>query len=335
MLRKKSLEIRSRLESNTLHWSALITSLNDLINWCKTQHNQIILKKKSIQPDSINLQRHINEFKVFMCNIEYKKSIIESTINSAKLFYNDKKKVTGKVMNGNDESDDDDDEYEDELIIDQDIETQEDFINILSMDEIQQAEFIVNKVEKKLENLQNLWRKLNKNTTSFNERLIKIAHDIQLLNRTFDNLNLKLNESETQIIKLNVPENIDNEQLAEELDSIKCLQNKVASYQALVDDMSLKYNNFNHDINQLVISKNNLIANSSIESKYQDLIRRWTHLTNLLQEKYTNLYNFIEITGANIFLKLNESVQQPWQRGILSHNKLPYYIKYVAKYKNF
>ena len=83
---------RSRLESNSTQWSALLSSLKELTHWCKSQQQQIVIKKKELQPDINIINKQIEENKVFMCNIEYKKSIIESSLTSAKLYYDDRVK---------------------------------------------------------------------------------------------------------------------------------------------------------------------------------------------------------------------------------------------------
>ncbi len=64
LLRKKSLEIRSRLESNSSQWSALLGSLNELIIWCKNQYGQVDSKIQTVQADPVALQKQINDFKV-------------------------------------------------------------------------------------------------------------------------------------------------------------------------------------------------------------------------------------------------------------------------------
>ena len=70
----------------------MLSSLKELIQWCKSQQQQIVIKKQFLQPDLNITSKQINENKVFMCNIEYKKSIIESTLASAKLYYDDRVK---------------------------------------------------------------------------------------------------------------------------------------------------------------------------------------------------------------------------------------------------
>lgn len=73
LLRKKSLEIRSRLESNSAQWSALLNSLKELIQWCKDQQQEICIKKHVLQPDLNSICKQINENKVnFLLNKNFK-----------------------------------------------------------------------------------------------------------------------------------------------------------------------------------------------------------------------------------------------------------------------
>ena len=80
------------MESNSAQWAALLNSLKELIHWCRMQQQEISMRKQSLQPDLNLVYKQINENKVFMCNVEYKKSIIESTLASAKLYYDDRLK---------------------------------------------------------------------------------------------------------------------------------------------------------------------------------------------------------------------------------------------------
>lgn len=63
-LRSKSLEIRSRLESNGAQWSALLHSLRELIQWCRVQQKEIDARKRNLQPDLNLVAKQINENKV-------------------------------------------------------------------------------------------------------------------------------------------------------------------------------------------------------------------------------------------------------------------------------
>ena len=159
-----------------------------------------------------------------------------------------------------------------------------------------------------------------------------LYQSFQQLNKIFDLINQKLNEHEHLISKLDDynEENKEklineNDKLAGNLDRIKSLQLLLFSYQSLIEDMSLKYRNLK---DELVNISSNVV---SIDDKFNDLNKRWLTLNNLLQEKYNNLYNLIEISGADIFLKLSESVQTPWQRGVSQINKLPYYINHATE----
>ena len=261
-----------------------------------------------------------------MCNVEYKKSIIESTINSAKLYYSN-----DKSSRNTDDDDDNVDEFEiNDLKVDENL--QDDFLAIIQLNEAEQSKFIINKIEIKVKILRYLWKTLNKKSQEHNFYLKNLYQSFQQLNKIFDLINQKLNEHEHLISKLDDynEENKEklineNDKLAGNLDRIKSLQLLLFSYQSLIEDMSLKYRNLK---DELVNISSNVV---SIDDKFNDLNKRWLTLNNLLQEKYNNLYNLIEISGADIFLKLSESVQTPWQRGVSQINKLPYYINHATE----
>ena len=253
-----------------------------------------------------------------MCNVEYKKSIIESTINSAKLYnINDSQNNFDNIN---------------DFIENIDEQLNDDFLNIMQMNETEQSKFIINKIESKVKILKFLWKNLNKQMQDFNFYLLNLYQSMQQLSKSFELINQKLNENEHLISKLsdyseqNKEKLIhENDKFAENLDQIKNIQLRLNSYQPLIEDMNFKFNNL----------KENLMQAQSpimlIENKYNDLNKRWSALNNLINEKYNNLYNLIEISGADIFIKLSESVQTPWQRGISNVNKLPYYINHATE----
>ena len=302
------------MESNSSQWTALLNSLKELITWCRNQTNQIDSRKQSVQTDTSLLQKQINEFKVnlneynslsnfnefflkvFMCNVEYKKSIIESTINSAKLYNNENDKKSAYDV------DDNIDLLElNDLNIDEEIN--DDFLSIIQMNETEQSKFIINKIETKVKILKYFWKKLNKRTQDYNFYLINLYQSLQQLNKICDSVNQKFNEYEQLISKLeeyseNSKEKLinENEKLAENLNYIKNLQSGLNKCQSQIEDMNLKYRNLKDELIQIsppVIS---------IDDRCNDLNKRWLALNSLLQEKYDNLYNLIEISGADIFL---------------------------------
>ena len=260
-----------------------------------------------------------------MCNVEYKKSIIESTINSAKLYNNENDKKSAYDV------DDNIDLLElNDLNIDEEIN--DDFLSIIQMNETEQSKFIINKIETKVKILKYFWKKLNKRTQDYNFYLINLYQSLQQLNKICDSVNQKFNEYEQLISKLeeyseNSKEKLinENEKLAENLNYIKNLQSGLNKCQSQIEDMNLKYRNLKDELIQIsppVIS---------IDDRCNDLNKRWLALNSLLQEKYDNLYNLIEISGADIFLKLSGSVKDPWQRGLSQINKLPYYINHSTQ----
>lgn len=426
LLRKKSLEIRSRLESNSAQWAALLSSLKELIHWCKVQQQEIAIRRQSLQPDLNLVYKQINENKVFMCNVEYKKSIIESTLASAKLYYDDRLKnieqatkesvsttlpqttvttagsggvvATGSaaatspssigstffglkrrlsssskkntkaknvVLQIKEETDKEGNEPATEnaenvvdssagqsitspaAVDDLDLDDELDFFSSqMSPQEV--AAQLVNKIDKKVQLLDRLWQELNRQSLGYNNLLVNFYQNLQLLNKSYDLVNQKLNENEQELNTMSnggsAISEIESDKLADELEKVKQFQLKVNSCQPMIDNMCNHYTNIMQDLQQsdaLCLKTNNKFntngtanaasnttALSSMCSKFDDLNLRWTNLQNQLQENYLHIYSLIESSGADIFLKLVDSVQSPWQRG-LSANKVPYYIKYI------
>jgi uncharacterized protein (DUF2344 family) len=321
-----------------------------------------------------------------MCNIEYKKSIIESTLASSRLYYDDRirdietapvqpvpvsttgnqtnqspgmthnstgsalsgikkklssKKKKEKKMNElkiNEDNDKenagleaniqlDSNQYEFELNDDADDNDLETLIKQLAPNEL--AQLLVTKIDKKSQLLERLWQELNKQALIYNNILINFYQNVQQISKSFEIVNQKLNENEKLVAQISTSNEIESEKLAQELERIKNLQLLLSSYQPLIDDMSLQYTNIIQELQNCSPNGKAMNTQSVIlfRSKFDDLNLRWSNLQNQLQEKYLNMYSLVESSGANIFLKLAESVQSPWQRSISATNKVPYYMK--------
>ena len=198
------------------------------------------------------------------------------------------------------------------------------------------AAHLVTKIDRKVQLLDRLWQELNRQSLSYNNLLVNFCQNLELLNKCFDLANQRLNENEQLVSGIGAISEIESDQLADELEKVKILQLKISSQQPLIDNMCTHYTNIIQDLQSsdsvFLKTRNNSSSeqqqkmSSSICAKFDDLNLRWTNLQNQLQESYLHIYSLIESSGADIFLKLADSVQSPWQRGI-SANKVPYYIK--------
>ncbi len=350
----------------------MLSSLKELIQWCKSQQQQIVIKKQFLQPDLNITSKQINENKVFMCNIEYKKSIIESTLASAKLYYDDrvkniemttvsineevasannnimthssslilsnlKRKLSSKKIKKDKKSSFQElkikEENETDLNADADIADQfddddalDEEIDLLAKNQMSPTEIadhLVNKIDRKVQLLDRLWQELNRQSLNYNNVLINFHQNLQFINKSFETVSQRLNENEHLVSRISLTTEIASDKLAEELESIKNFQLKLSSYQPIIDEMCTHYSNINQELQNSASSSKNVL----FDTKFEDLNKRWTNLQRQLQEKYLQLYSLVESSGANIFIKLSESVQMPWQRGISTTNKVPYYIK--------
>lgn len=174
-----------------------------------------------------------------------------------------------------------------------------------------------------MQQLDRLWQELNRQSLNYNNILINFQQNLQQIHKSFDLVNHELNENEQILASfISIPE-IEADKLADELDKVKNFQLKLSSYQSHIDDMSLKFNSINQDLKTCGSTS----PIRTFSNKFEDLCLRWTNLQNHIQEKYLHMYSLIESSGASIFLKLSDSVQTPWQRGISNTNKVPYYIK--------
>lgn len=309
-----------------------------------------------------------------MCNIEYKKSIIESTLASAKLYYDDmrvksieqsatevredytsKEQTSGTAneasgisflgikrrlssrkrkneaqrkelkidegINSNDKSENKEindgvnDEYDD--LDENDLST-----NKYNMEPNELAKHLVGKIDRKVQLLDRLWQELNRQALNYNNSLLDFSQNLQQIHKSFEQVGQRLDETEQLAdMSINSVSEIASDQLTEELERVKQLQLRVSSYQPLVDDMGTRFTEISREL------QSNTVSVAAFNGKFDDLNLRWSNLQSQLQEKYLHIYSLIESSGASIFLKLADSVQPPWQRGISATNKVPYYIK--------
>jgi hypothetical protein len=353
-----------------------------------------------------------------MCNVEYKKSIIESTIASAKLYYDDrikniesstsnlaqsventknestavaaaaavqsstsqaapsssgssggsslfglKKKLSSKKKSEKkssfqelkikEETERESDgflesqldqqpavqEYEDTIdLLEDNLDENAEFDLILNsnMSSNEIATLLINKIDRKVQQLDRLWQELNRQSLNYNNTLINFYNNLQLLQKSFELVNQKLNQNEQLAGQINIVNHIESDKLADELEKVKTFQLKISSYQPLIDNMCTQYSNIFQELqhcdsiyikNQERSSACGQSATNTITAKFDDLNLRWSNLQNQLQENYLHLYSLIESSGADIFLKLADGVQPPWQRAVSASNKIPYYIK--------
>jgi hypothetical protein len=315
-----------------------------------------------------------------MCNIEYKKSIIESSLASAKLYYDDRVKfielsaeqdeatttatdevctttttaLSGlrkkfsskkrknehkmkelKIDEGHDPLNnrastaiDNNNSNEDEYLDDDDDDMTFNALNYnMSPSEI--AKHLVSKIDKKVQLLDRLWQDLNRQAIAYNNTLLNFHSNLQHVHKSFETIGQRLNENEQQLAVLNSASvsEIESDKLAAELERVKNFQLRLSSQQALIDDMCTRFNDINQDLKDFGSKPHASGAASSFNAKFDDLNLRWSNIQSQLQEKYLHMYSLIESSGASIFLKLADSVKSPWQRGISTANKVPYYIK--------
>jgi hypothetical protein len=285
-----------------------------------------------------------SSLKVFQCNVEYKRSLIDSTISSARLYYNDD--VATTPANNVDLVDDDGHEF--------DIE--EDELKKLQgiRNKTEQAQYVIGKIQKKVKHLESTWSILNKNTAEFNQYLVNMHRALFDLNRPYDALCQVINDNERQINDLNQstiqtmvhgdgasrvtdtngtsPTSV--EKIIDNLNKLKAIQISLNANMALIEDVKTKYEN-------LKLQSGTGSKLSEFDLKYTTLFKRWSNLISQLNASYTRLCGLIDmysnegdsatIGSGSLYLQLTNSVQAPWQRAISSTNKTPYYINHSTE----
>ncbi len=249
-----------------------------------------------------------------------KKSKITNNISSSNEII-ENENIYGNNLNDNlyDEADENNDETD---IEDETYSSNQDNISSVNL---------IKKIDKKVQHLDRIWQDLNRYSLNYNNFLYNFYQNLQNLNNSFELVSQKLNENEHLIAKLDIISEIDSDKLSNELEKVKNFQLRLSSYQSVIDDMCTQFTNIKQELESCgSLNENSLLSDAQniLNSKFDDLNLRWSNIQSQLQEKYLHMYSLIESCGADIFLKLSDSVQPPWQRSISSNNKVPYYIKY-------
>ncbi|XP_035715809.1 dystrophin isoform X4 [Folsomia candida] len=82
-LKQRSMAIRSRLESNTEHWHALLLSLRELIEWTIRKDTELTALGP-LGGDVISLQKQMDDNRAFRRQLEAKRPIIETNLISGR-----------------------------------------------------------------------------------------------------------------------------------------------------------------------------------------------------------------------------------------------------------
>ncbi|CAF0734066.1 unnamed protein product [Brachionus calyciflorus] len=309
----KSIEIKTRLESNSnAECGAVLKSLIDLKSWCKSKECELNDMKKQVQPDVNLVAKLLEDANIFRSNVEFKKSLIENTLFTAKSHL--KSQLSSELTN--------------EPVLQSDDESESD---IDKKDELT----ILKKINQKIKSLDLNWTDLNQNFSNYEQKIHSLYQTLTQLNKSFSNVAQKLDENETILDSLNSSidhnEISDENQLTENLEKVKMFQISINTMQSNIEEMNNHFSNLNQDL-QFFDQTNNLSLDlmQNIQNKYDDLNLRWSSLQQHIQEIYLHLYSLAETPESNIFFKLSGSVQPPWQRSI-SSNKIPYYINHSTE----
>jgi hypothetical protein len=223
------------------------------------------------------------------------------------------------------------DHQDDEQLQHEDFDEEFNIISNKNLTQHEIATLLINKIDRKVQSLDRLWQELNRQALNYNNTLMNFFQTLQQAHKSFELVNQKLNEKETllatQFGNAIDSTNIQSDKLALELEKIKQFQLDLSLHQPLIDDMCTHYANINQELRQCESYNSKGLSQHMFNTKYDDLNLRWSNLQSQLQEKYLHMYSLVESSGANIFLKLADSVQTPWQRGVSTTNKVPYYIK--------
>ncbi|RNA24521.1 isoform B isoform X1 [Brachionus plicatilis] len=287
----------------------ILKSLEDLKNWCNQKFSDIETMRRKLQPEPNLILKLIEEINVFRSNLEFKKSVVENALNSARSFL--------KAKSYNDFSND----------------TESNDGSELDLEQSSSSSYLI--LCKKVVYLEKKWLNLNKYFVNFEQKIYSFYQNLLLLNKSFINVNQKLEENESLVE--NLSSNLDHDeisdenQLTENLEKVKIFQISVTSLQPIIEEMNKNFANLSQDIQYFSQTVDlNVDSIHHIQNKYDDLNLRWTSLQQHIQEIFLNLYSLAETPESNIFFKLSASVQPPWQRSI-SKNKIPYYINHSTE----
>ncbi|TMW54019.1 hypothetical protein DOY81_000887, partial [Sarcophaga bullata] len=305
-LKSKSIAIRNRLENNSEHWNALLLSLRELTEWVIRKDTELSsLGMAPVRGDSASLQKQLDDHKAFRRQLEDKRPIVESTLQSGRQYIASEPPVSDT---SDTEAHDTDSRY-------------------LSAEE--QSRELTRSIRREVAKLSEQWNNLIDKSDNWKHRLDEYMTKMRQFQKILEDLSSRLASAESTKNAWVIPGT--SSEASEQLQHLQRLRDKMTTAGALLDDCNEQQSFFT--ANQVLVPANCL-------SKLEDLNTRMKLLQIAMDERQKVLLN----AGGNQSLEngedgrctsnsgtigpipnLGQSVKPPWERATTAAN-VPYYI---------
>uniref|UniRef100_A0A803XVI5 Utrophin n=1 Tax=Meleagris gallopavo TaxID=9103 RepID=A0A803XVI5_MELGA len=297
-LKVKSANIRAHLEASAEKWNRLLTSLEELIKWLNTKDEEL-KKQMPIGGDVPTLQQQYDHCKALRRELKDKEQTILNAVDQARIF-----------------------------LADQPIEgPEEPRRNVHSKTELtpeEKAMKIAKAMRKQSSEVKEKWENLNASATIWQKQVDKALEKLKDLQCAMDDLDADLKEAE----------NVRNgwKPVGDLLiDSLPDHIEKTTAFREEIAPINLKVKTVNDLSSQL--SPLDLYPSLKMSRQLDDLNMRWKLLQVSVEDRLKQLQEAHHDFGPASQHFLSTSVQFPWQRSV-SHNKVPYYIKFVDSFED-
>ncbi|XP_013413171.1 dystrophin isoform X2 [Lingula anatina] len=298
-LQNKSLEIRSRLESNAEQWSKLVKSLQHLIDWVTAQHQELV-RQQPIGGDVTLVQQQARDQQELKRRLEEKRPVIEHSLHTGRLYLQEDgedKRLSADSGEGSDLSDEKERTAE------------------------QEARHLIRSIRRYVRILTKKWTEINQASNEWQAIVDEVLERMVVFHTALDGLASRLQDLEREKARWTPVGDVIVDSLQQEVDQIKAFELRIAPNQGQIDYVNDLANQFHAQ--RVVLSHINV-------NKLEDLNARWKALQEATEDRHKQLQEALRDFGPNSQHFLSASVEHPWERAVAG-NKVPYYINHTTE----
>ncbi|XP_074663011.1 dystrophin-like isoform X2 [Tubulanus polymorphus] len=299
-LRTKSIEIRSRLQTNAEQWTQLLKTLKEIIEWL-LQKEEDLQQQQPIAGDLNSVYKQNEDHKAIKLSLEAKRVLVEHTLETGRMYLLDEK--------------------EDKRASSDSGEGSQSEMAPIELTPEQEARHIIRKIRHHVRLLNRKWAEVHQKSNEWQARIDRNIQQFGMLEDALEHLSVDVTSAEKDRNKWKPVGEIVIQNLHDEIKRTKSFQQKFVPLQTQVDHVNNLANEFQN--NHIVLSHINV-------NKLEDLNSRWRTLTVDIDNRLKELNNALKDFGPESQHLLSASVDHPWERAIAG-NKVPYYINHTTE----
>nr|XP_013817322.1 PREDICTED: dystrophin isoform X6 [Apteryx mantelli mantelli] len=291
-LRKKSLNIRSRLEASTDQWKRLHLSLQELLAWLQLKEDEL-KQQAPIGGDLPTVQKQNDIHRTFKRELKTKEPVIMSALETVRM-----------------------------LPAEQPVEGLEKlYQEPRELSPEKRAQNVAKLLRRQADEVKMEWDKLNLNSADWQKKIDDALERLQGLQEAMDELDLKLRQAEVFKGSWQPVGDLLIDSLQDHLEKVKVYRAEIVPLKEKV-----------HHVNELAhrFTPSDIQPSQYNLSCVEDLNTRWKVLQVAIDERIRQLHEAHRDFGPTSQHFLTTSVQGPWERAI-SPNKVPYYINHETQ----